>query len=73
MLHQITMLSEDKKQRFLILLISLGLNIGSFVTLINSLKTEETWKIILAGLGFIGFFILLSLVVYNILKDKTTK
>ncbi len=47
------------KQKLIVLSILIfGVLVWSLLTMINSFDTNQTWRIILSTIGFLGFFIL---------------
>ena len=53
---------NDLKKKFIAILIPAKLIlIWSFVVMINSFDTGETWRIVLSSTGFVIFFVLTSL------------
>ncbi len=53
---------DDLKKKFIVILIPVKvILIWSFVVMINSFETGETWRIVFSSAGFVVFFILTSL------------
>jgi membrane protein YdbS with pleckstrin-like domain len=53
---------NDLKKKFIAILIPVKvILIWSFVVMINSFDTGETWRIVFSSAGFVIFFILTSL------------
>jgi len=53
---------NDLKKKFIVILIPVKvILIWSFIVMINSFETGETWRIVFSSAGFVVFFILTSL------------
>ncbi|WP_321322735.1 hypothetical protein [Labilibaculum sp.] len=54
---------SDLKKKFIAVLIPMKVSlIWSFIVMINSFDTGETWKIIFSSAGFLIFFVLAGLI-----------
>ena len=61
-------MSELKKKFIAVFIPVIGLLLWSFIIMIKSLNTDETWRIIFSTIAFLGFLSLASLFTYTMIK-----
>jgi predicted PurR-regulated permease PerM len=66
-------MSELRKKFIAIFIPIVGILIWSLIIMINSFSTNETWRIVLSTIGFLGFFTLTSFFVRSMIRKMEIK
>jgi predicted PurR-regulated permease PerM len=61
-------MNELKKKFIPVFIPIIGILIWSLIIMINSFSTNETWRIALSTIGFLGFFTLTSFFVRSMIR-----